>query len=454
MVSTLHSGFIAMTSESANPSTQSLLAEITTLRQEIANLQREKADLELLMEMTTEYSDDVTEDLYTTVENTRHLLQNIADSMPSALITLDGEGRVITWNPAAKELTGKSIHQVRDQLLWQVCPELARYQELFEQVINQKKIMYRHKEQLVSTNKELFYDVSIFPLTNKIKGVVLRIDNVTQRIQLEDMMLQAAKMASVGGLAAGIAHEINNPLSGMLQGAQVLQNSLDTQRSRTRERLQDFHINPDSLEQYLQKYNLTEYLLGIRTAGERAAKIVSDLLSFARKSTSKALPHNFNELVEKTLVLASADYDIKKKFDFKNLDVTTELAPDLPDVVCDKQQIEQVIFNLIRNATHALALDKQQNPHKQGRLILRTRRPSPSIVRLEVEDNGPGIPEKERTHLFEPFFTTKPPGEGTGLGLWLSWSIVVERHKGKIWAEAGQQDQGIRFVVELPVERS
>jgi len=443
---------MVMTSESVNPSSEILLSEISALRDQIATLQREKADLELLMEMTTEYSDDVTEELYTTVEATRHLLQNIADSMPSALITLDAEGRVITWNPAAQALTNKTIDQVKDQLLWQVCPELARYQELFEQVVTEKEVKYRHREQLISTDENVFHDVSVFPLTNKVKGVVIRIDDVSQRVQLEDMMLQAAKMASVGGLAAGVAHEINNPLSGILQSAQVLQNYLDTQRSRTRARLQDNHINPDDLEQYLKKFNLPEYLSGIRTAGERAAKIVRDLLSFARKSSSQMLPNNLNKLVEQALALASTDYDIKKKFDFKDIQVITKFSVELPDVRCDKQQIEQVIFNLIRNATQALALDWQNNPDKQRQLTLRTLPISPLTVRLEVEDNGPGIPEDEREQLFEPFFTTKPPGEGTGLGLWLSWSIVVERHQGKIWAESGNNGEGTRFVVELPVD--
>lgn len=443
-----------MTPESVNPSSESLLAEISALRKEIATLQREKADLELLMEMTTEYSDDVTEDLYTTVEATQHLLQNITDSMPSALITLDGEGRVVTWNPAAEELTGTSIDQVRDRILWHICPQLACYQELFDQVVTEKEVMYRHRERLVATDENIFHDVSIFPLTNKVKGAVLRIDNVTQRIQLEEMMLQAAKMASVGGLAAGVAHEINNPLSGMLQSAQMLQNFFDTQRPRTRERLQASHINPDDFEQYLTTLNLHEYLSGIRAAGERAAKIVSDLLSFARKSPSQTLPNDLNKLVEQALALASTDYDIKKKFDFKDLQVVTEFAPDLPDVLCDKQQIEQVVFNLIRNAAQALALNKQHNPDKQGRLTLRTLHVSASVVRLEVEDNGPGIPEEERAQLFEPFFTTKPPGEGTGLGLWLSWSIVVERHQGKLWVEAGENGEGTRFIIELPVDKS
>jgi PAS domain S-box-containing protein len=343
-----------MSSETVTPSSETLLAEISVLREEITMLQREKADLELLMEMTTEYSDDVTEELFTAVESTRHLLQNIADSMPSALITLDAKGRVVTWNPAAEKLTGKTIDQVRDQLLWQVCPQMARYQELIEQVVHEKQVMYRHREHLVSTNEDVFHDASIFPLTKTVQGVVLRVDDVTQRVQLEEMMLQAAKMASVGGLAAGVAHEINNPLSAMLQSAQMLKISLDTQRPRTQERLHSYNINPDNLEEYLKKFSLHEYLSGIRVAGERAAKIVSDLLNFARKSSSQTLPYNLNALVKQALALAATDYDVEKKFDFRDLDVVTKFATDLPNVLCDKQQIEQVIFNLIRNATYAL----------------------------------------------------------------------------------------------------
>ncbi len=383
----------------------------------------------------------------------QHLLQNITDSMPSTLIALDATGRVLTWNPAAETLTGYPIEQIRGQNVWQICPPLIRYQALFEQVIRKRQVVQQSREQVITADGAAYRDVSVFPLmANDIEGVVLRIDDVTRRVQMEEMMLQSAKMASVGGLAAGVAHEINNPLGAMLQGAQVLQLALDTHRPRTRDQLMRMGLDPDRLDDYLQERRLTDYIEGIRSAGARAAKIVSDLLSFSRQRSSELAPHNLNALVEQTLALAAADYDLKKKYDFKDIHILRQLADELPQVECDDQQIQQVILNLVRNAGQAMSSADMKRLGYHPQLNLRTSLRE-NYIRLEVEDNGPGISELAQGRLFEPFFTTKEMGEGTGLGLWLCWSIVVERHKGRIWAEPGPEG-GTRFVIELPLAQA
>jgi PAS domain S-box-containing protein len=394
----------------------------------------------------------------------QHLLQNITNSMPSALVALDPDGKVLLWNPTAETLTQRSANQVQGQSLWQTCPELTRYRDLFEQVLREGQVAHRHKEQLAGETRTTYRDVDIFPLTtNDIEGAVLRIDDVTRRVQLEEIMLQSAKMASIGGLAAGVAHEINNPLSAIMQSAQMLQLALDTQHPPARQRLQDCGVDPEGLARYLQGRGLVEYLAGIRTTGARAAKIVSDLLNFSRKTASDVAPHDLNRLVEQTLVLAATDYDLKRKYDFRNIEIVRELAPDLPQIMCNGQQIQQVVLNLVRNAAQAMAQkieDRGGEGEYRPRLTLRTSLCKESATRqlpiqdrewmcLEIEDNGLGIPEETQERLFEPFFTTKDEGEGTGLGLWLCWSIVVERHGGHIWVEPAK-DGGSRFVVELP----
>ena len=382
----------------------------------------------------------------------QNLLQNITDSMPSILIALDPGGRVLTWNPAAEEMTGLKAEEVIGRSIWRVYPEMERYRDLFAQVIREGQVVEEHREDWMKGDVTVQWDVSIFPLVaDGIEGAVLRFDDVTRRVQLEEIMVQSTKMAGIGGLAAGMAHEINNPLGAMMQSAQILQMSLDIENSRTRERLLKAGVDLEGLGQYLKERELIEYLEGIRTAGERAAKIVTDLLSFSRRTASKTAPNDLNDLVEQALDLASVDYDLKKNYDFRNVELVREMTSDLPFVICDGQQIQQVVLNLSRNAAQAMA-EKRADVGSDyvPRLILRTLLVD-GHVRLEVEDNGPGIPEEILPHLFEPFFTTKEVGEGTGLGLWLSWSIVVERHHGRIWAEDGEAG-GARFIVELPHE--
>ena len=167
-------------------------------------------------------------------ERLRYLLQHITDSMPSALITLDPAGRVLLWNPAAGALTGQLETQMHGRLLWETCPELRRYRDLFEQALNERRMAHWHKEELTTESGTSYRDVAVFPLVaDDIEGVVLHIDDVTDRVRMEQMMLQSAKMASVGGLAAGVAHEINNPLGAMMQSAQMLQMTFDIRHSRS-----------------------------------------------------------------------------------------------------------------------------------------------------------------------------------------------------------------------------
>jgi len=175
---------------------------------------------------------------------------------------------------------------------------------------------------------------------------------------------------------------------------------------------------------------------------------LSQICSASRARVFQFALHDLNDLVEKALALLMTDYDLKRKYDFRDIEIVRELASDLPGVVCDGQQVQQVVLNLMHNAAHVMVEEKKKREF-QPRLTLRTTHEQ-GWIRLEVEDNGPGIPEAVREHLFEPFFTTKEVGEGTGLGLWLCWSIVAERHHGRIWAERAASS-GSRFVVELPL---
>jgi len=260
------------------------------------------------------------------------------------------------------------------------------------------------------------------------------------------MMVQTEKMLSVGGLAAGMAHEISNPLSIVMQGAQNALRRLSKELPANRAMASEVGLDLDTMRRYLEARGVTEFIEGIQEAGTRASRIVADMLAFSRRSGSQFTPNRLDEMLETVVRLAASDYDLKKKYDFRQVEVIRDYDPELGEVLCDRPQIEQVFLNLIKNAAHAMAGAGTLPPR---RIILRTRRDGAS-ARVEVEDNGPGMDDAIRKRVFEPFFTTKEVGVGTGLGLSVSYFIVTEQHKGSI-SVSSREGEGCRFTIVIPI---
>jgi signal transduction histidine kinase len=186
-------------------------------------------------------------------------------------------------------------------------------------------------------------------------------------------------------------------------------------------------------------------LEALESAGQRAAKIVNNMLGFSRKSDAHFSSQNLVQLLDEACELASSEYDLKKNYDFRNIAIIRDYDNTVPEVVCDANQIQQVLFNLITNAAQAMA----DGAHKRSpRLTLRLA-PDGKHVRIDVEDNGPGMDEETRKRVFEPFFTTKEVGVGTGLGLSVSYFIVTENHGGTIEVDSAP-GRGARFIIRLP----
>jgi len=261
------------------------------------------------------------------------------------------------------------------------------------------------------------------------------------------MMVQTEKMLSVGGLAAGMAHEINNPLGAILQGSQNILRRIAPDMPQNRAVADALGIDLNQLNRYLQERGILRFLEGIREAGTRAAKIVADMLSFSRRSEARFAPVDLEDMLETVLRLAASDYDLKKKYDFKRIVIERDYDPALRLVYCDKTEIEQVILNLLKNAAQAMAEEGTASPT----ITLRTLR-EPDYALIEVIDNGPGMDDKTLKRIFEPFFTTKEVGAGTGLGLSVSYFIVTEQHNGRL-SVMSKPGQGSRFSIRLPSVR-
>ena len=238
-------------------------------------------------------------------------------------------------------------------------------------------------------------------------------NDITERKAREQQVLLASKLASIGELASGVAHELNNPLTAVMGYAQLLTETEDVS---------------DNVKSDLNK---------VYEESQRASKIVQNLLSFARRRKPEKTYFDINNLVQKTLDLRT--YELK----VNNINVHTNLRPNVPEIRADYHQIQQVLLNILINAEQALA-----EVRRRGSITVTTASVN-DCVKISIVDNGPGISEDIIDKIFDPFFTTKEVGKGTGLGLSVCHGIVTA-HNGKIYADSDQK-KGASFTIELPI---
>lgn len=270
----------------------------------------------------------------------------------------------------------------------------------------------------------------IHPVTKKLYGAMGILQDITFRKELErerdeitSQLRQQKKLESIGFLAAGVAHEINNPLTGMINYAQLIYD----------------RINDETLRTFAQ---------GIIEEGDRVATIVRHLLAFARQEKEEHSPTQIANIIKASLSL------IKTILRKNSIELDLQIDPNLPAIHCRGQQIQQVIINLLTNAV--AALNEKYPTHHPDKIIQIDVRPiqqnSRSYVQIAIEDHGIGIPAEIIDNIFDPFFTTKRRNEGTGLGLSVSYGIIKE-HDGNIYCES---EPGVytRFIIELPAAGS
>ncbi len=385
------------------------------------------------------------------LQRLRSLLSNIVNSMPSVLVGVDTEGRVTQWNHEAERVTGVMASEAQGRELHDVYPQLAGEMEKVRQAIIGRETKKDQKVAYQANGETRFTDVTVYPLiANCVEGAVIRVDDVTERVRIEEMMIQSEKMLSVGGLAAGMAHEINNPLAGILQNAQVMRNRFKNKMPKNIRTAEECGTNMDVISAYMEKRGLLAMLESIMESGRRAAQIVDNMLSFSRKSESKREYAAMSTLLEKTIELASNDYDLKKKYDFRQIEIIRQYDDEVPEVLCEGSKIQQVFLNILKNGAQAMAEKRKEG--ETSRFTLRVKRDG-DMARIEIEDNGPGMEENTRKRIFEPFFTTKGVGVGTGLGLSVSYFIINENHKGTMNVESSP-GQGTTFIILLPIDKN
>jgi nitrogen-specific signal transduction histidine kinase/ActR/RegA family two-component response regulator len=245
----------------------------------------------------------------------------------------------------------------------------------------------------------------------KLRRIVHSIQDVTAERRARKLLEQTERLVTIGQMAAGVAHEINNPLNAIVGMAELLCEDLEDEGAK----------------------RMAEH---IREQALRIGRITKNLLTFARPRPQEFAPVDINDVVREVVEMKS--YQLRSN----NIAVVLNLTEPLPKVLGDKLQLQQVLLNLINNAEDAMS-------EQGGGTLSITTEQAEGFVRLLVEDTGKGIPPELLPHIFDPFFTTKPVGKGTGLGLAIVYGIVTG-HGGRIWAE-NKPEGGAKFVVELPV---
>ncbi|HUE94500.1 ATP-binding protein [Pseudomonas sp.] len=375
-------------------------------------------------------------------------LNSIIDSMPSALIALDEQLYVTQWNQEASSLSGTRLDEALNQPIFLAFPPLKPFLPQLKRTVEQHQVEKVERVAWGDPDAPHYYALTFYPLSGSAgRGVVIRIDDITQRLSLEEMMVQSEKMLSVGGLAAGMAHEINNPLGAILHNVQNIRRRLSPELEKNREQAEQAGICLEAIDRYLNAREIPRLLDGIQQAGSRAAKIVSHMLNFSRLSDRQLAPCQLPGLIDQAVEIASNDFDLTESFDFKSLTIVREYDPALGPVPGTANELEQVLLNLLKNA--AQAIHQRQDSQVPGKIVLRARLAG-LWAEIQVEDNGVGMPEAVRKRIFEPFFTTKEIGQGTGLGLSVSYFIITNNHKGQMEVQC-KPGQGTCFTLRLPL---
>lgn len=382
------------------------------------------------------------------LRETKEYLQSMINSMPSIIIGVTAKGIVTHWNASAEHSFEIFSQDALGQPLEILIPNFPITYTIIRTAIQAGDPYSAQHSTQDENNSRTYFDITIYPLISlNQQGAVIRIDDVTRRVAIENLMIQNEKMFSLGEVATGIAHEINNPLSVILQNVQNIVRRIDKDFSGNQQIAQALGVNLEQVDSYLKKREIDRFLNAIRHAGERSATIVNTMLEFSHSSHRHTELVDINRLINQTITINNTIYNSPNTA--VPLQILLELSNDIAPIKCSSSELQQVLLNLLRNAMQALASIKDKS---DPCITIKTYKAQSNLV-IEIRDNGPGMVDNVKDHIFEPFFTTKNTGSGTGLGLSISYFIITERHQGTIDVKSSLGN-GSTFIIKLPLNNT
>lgn len=383
------------------------------------------------------------------MEDNLERLKNVLQQMPSALIVVRQDYTIQDWNKCIADKTKIPAEYAIGRKLNLIIPALNDYLGMVKEALRSQSIQnVKHAKIIISADDlHKIFDITVYPVPviNQREAVII-IDDITSGVKSDSELAQIEKLASVGASVAGVAHEINNPLASIIQSAQNIKRRLNPEVDNNRKAAEEIGLDLEKLKKYLQKRSISSFIDNICKEGERASRIVTNMLKFVRNRPNKKTKNNIIDIIEKGIQVAEMEVNLQDDSDFKDIHFSKDFPDKAVIIECDPQEIEQVIINIIRNSAQALAT---QEARKE--INIKVTQQSKSVVKIEIYDNGPGIPEKIIDQVFQPFFTTKSSGKGTGLGLSICYNIINMHHHGSIVIES-VENAFSKFTITLPVK--
>jgi PAS domain S-box-containing protein len=410
--------------------------------------------------------------LQAVLRNEQLLLRALFEMLPDAIYFKDLEGRYIRGSRSQAGRLGvaspESLIGRTDADFVSADPAGASHGCEQEVLAGSRPSLDREEQRRLPNGLTIWTSTSTFPLRDwreKVVGTFGLSRDVTaqkqaeiERRRMEEQLFHAQKMESIGRLAAGVAHEVNTPTQFISDNTHFLVGAARhlacvvtayralRDQARAQPALQEALAVVDAAEADAElDYLLDEIPRTLKQSIdglERVARIVQSLREFSHPGAPEKAPANINHALETAVAVSRHEWKLVA-------DVVTQLDPDLPEVPCVLDEINQVILNLIINAAHTIADVARDRPERRGCIRIRSRREEAGIL-VEVEDDGAGIPEAARQHVFEPFFTTKPVGQGTGQGLALVHTMIVNHHGGRV-GFTSEVGRGSTFWFRLPL---
>ena len=394
------------------------------------------------------------EELSITVKN---IHEGVITIRQGGIITVANFAAEKIFDYNTNELIGKNIFEITKVL------ELDGSEMLFnpfDLIQNSEGLSNVHNQITILTNKNqkkiITVNISLIPNEKgSMNDLVLVLNDVTEKIRIENQLALSQKMESVGQLAAGIAHEINSPMQFVGDNTYFLKdafenifNFINAVNNSIEENLEYKNLKNQIVkfkEEFDIEYLLNEIPISIdrtQTGIDRVSKIVLAMKNFAHPSGKQKMYSNINHGIEVTITISKNEWKYVS-------DLETDLDDNLPNVLCIIDEINQVILNMIINAAHSIEEKLGKNPIEKGKIHISTRK-NENKVQIRIKDSGKGISKENLARIFDPFFTTKPVGRGTGQGLAIAHDIIVNKHNGAIEVESEVGD-GAVFIITLPI---